>query len=141
MQKTIVAALAVLASACFTGCGDGRPTRVPVAGRVVIDGEPVRFGMIKLSNPDTRAASGRLDGEGRFQLTCFEKHDGVIPGTHRVEVAATEGIDDRTVRWHAPKKYADQSTSGIEVTIDEPTDDLVIELTWSGGKGPFVERQ
>jgi hypothetical protein len=141
MQLKLLTAVLIASASCFVGCGDGRPTRMPVAGRVVIDGQPVRFGMIKLTNADTRAASSRLDEEGRFQMTCFEKHDGVIPGAHRVEVAATEGIDERTVRWHAPKKYASANTSGIEVTIDEPTEDLLIELTWSGGKGPFVERQ
>lgn len=141
MQRKLFTAVLIASASCFVGCGDGLPARVPVTGRVVIDGEPVRFGMIKLINPNTRAASGRLDEEGRFQLTCLKKHDGVIPGAHRVEVAATEGIDEHTVRWHAPKKYANANTSGIEVTIDEPTDDLLIELTWSGGKGPFVERQ
>ena len=140
LRKTFTAILVAI-PLLVAGCGDGLPTRVPVSGRVVIDGEPVRFGMIKLINPNTRAASGRLDEEGRFQLTCLKKHDGVIPGAHRVEVTATEGIDERTVRWHAPKKYASASASGIEVTIDQPTDDLLIELTWSGGKGPFVERQ
>jgi len=126
--------------ALAAGCGDGRPARVPVAGRVLIDGEPVPHGMIKLVSPDTRAAMGRLDDQGRFTLTCFEPGDGVVPGTHRVEITATEAINERTVRWHAPKRYADKGASGIEVTIDEPTDDLVIELTWDGREGPFVDR-
>lgn len=139
--RLVGCALAVATAFTVAGCGDGRPSRVPVSGRVVVDGAPVPFGMIKLSNAESRAAMGRLDSEGRFSLTCFEVNDGVIPGTHQVEVAATEGIDDRTTRWHAPKKYADKATSGIEVTIDEPTEDLVIELTWGGQEGPFVERQ
>lgn len=133
----------LLAAVCcsLAGCGDGRPGRVPVAGRVTIDGKPVPFGMVKLITQDTRAAVGMLDSEGRFSLTCYEKNDGVVPGTHQVEVTAAESIDDRNTRWHAPKKYANRNSSGIEVTIDEPTEDLEIELTWNGGKGPFVERQ
>jgi hypothetical protein len=42
-------------------------------------------------------------------------------------------------RWHAPKKYIDHATSGLTVEISEPTDSLVINLSWDGGK-PFVER-
>lgn len=130
-----------LLGVAITGCGDGRPHRVPVAGQVVIDGQPVPFGTVKFVLKDARASIGSLDREGRFQLSCYEKNDGAMTGTHQVSVHAAEGVDDRTVRWHAPKQYADKNTSGIEVTIDEPTDDLLIELTWSGGKGPFVERQ
>lgn len=140
MQR-IYLPLTLLAACAVVGCSDRRPARVPVSGRVLIDGQPVRFGMVKFVKRDTRAAVGTLDSEGRFELSCYDKNDGVVPGTHRVEVAATESIDERSKRWHAPKKYADQNTSGIEVTIDQPTDDLAIELTWSGGKGPFVERQ
>ena len=60
-------------------------------------------------------------------------------GRHRVKITAVESINDRSNRWLAPKKYSDENTSGIEVEITEPVDDLKIELTWDGGK-PFVER-
>ncbi|TWT97638.1 hypothetical protein Pla108_17900 [Botrimarina colliarenosi] len=138
MQRTLYAPALLLLLAC--GCGDGRPTRAPVAGQVLIDGQPVPFGMVKFVQPETRAASGRLDSEGRFTLSCFEKNDGAIPGVHKVSITATEGINERTTRWHAPKKYANENTSGIEITIDGATDDLVIDLTWDG-KGPFIEKQ
>lgn len=139
-SKLVTSILFSCLLACLaTGCNDGRPARVPVAGRVLIDGEPVTEGLVKLANPGSRSAFGKIDSEGRFQMTCYEKNDGVIPGTHRVEVVAAEKVDERTTRWHAPKKYASKATSGIDVTIDEPTEDLVIELTWSGKK-PFLER-
>jgi hypothetical protein len=35
---------------------------------------------------------------------------------------------------HAPKKYTEPDT----VDITEPTDSLVIELSWEGGQ-PFIE--
>ncbi|TWT90261.1 hypothetical protein Mal64_06460 [Pseudobythopirellula maris] len=124
----------------ISGCGDGRPTRAPVTGRVLIDGQPLTVGTVKFVSSGVRSSVGQLDGEGRFSLTCYEKNDGVIPGTHRVRIAAKESIDENTVRWHAPKMYADESTSGIEVVVDEPTQDLVIELTWDGQEGPYVER-
>ncbi len=39
-----IAAVAILLS----GCGDSHPKRVPVSGRVLIDGKPVETGYIQL---------------------------------------------------------------------------------------------
>ncbi|QDT00958.1 hypothetical protein HG15A2_43000 [Adhaeretor mobilis] len=33
-------------------------------------------------------------------------------------------------RWHAPKKYADAETSGLEFEVDSARDDVKIELDW-----------
>jgi hypothetical protein len=64
---------------------------------------------------------------------------GVVKGTHKVAIVANEPQGAGGQLWHAPLKYRDFSTSELEVTVDEPTDDLKIELTWAGGK-PFVEK-
>ena len=79
-----------------------------------------------------------IDSNGHFSLSCYEPNDGAVIGKHRVKVTACESINERTSRWHAPKKYADVNSSGLEVEINEPKSDLQINLTWSGGK-PFVE--
>jgi hypothetical protein len=136
--RRLLVVILVVGGAAAVGCGDGRPTRVPVAGIVTIDGEPLKMGMIKFAPAGQRPAIGAIDGEGRFTLTTYEKGDGVITGTHRVSVTAVEPITERSNRWHAPKKYAESDSSGLEVTIDGPKDDLNIELTWDGGK-QFVE--
>ncbi len=132
-----VVGTACLALAMMSGC-DGRPKRVPVSGQVLIDGEPLTLGSITLVPRGARPSVGKIDKDGRFVLTCYEGEDGVIPGTHRVAISANEGIGDTGLKWFAPKKYADFRRSGLEVTIDEKTDELKIELTWDGGK-PFVE--
>ncbi len=119
------------------GC-DGRPRRVPVSGRVLIDGEPLKLGFVTLVPKGARPSMGKIDEDGHFVLTCYEGEDGVIPGTHRVAISANEGIGDTALKWYAPKKYANFRTSGIEVTIDNTMEELLIELTWDGGK-PFVE--
>ena len=116
------------------GCSDGRPKRVPVSGQVLIDGEPVRAGSIRFVPEGARPSSSDLDAEGRFTLRCFEKDDGAVLGTHRVEVAARE-IEGESVRWYAPNEYSDFRSSGLAVEITEPTDSLIIELTW-GSKKP-----
>lgn len=88
---------------------------------------------------DQRPAGGDIGPDGRFTLSSYELNDGVVTGTHKVTVQATEHLDERTTRWLAPKKYGDAATSGLTVTIDQATDDLVIELTWDGKK-PFIEK-
>jgi hypothetical protein len=105
----------------------------------LIDGVPLTHGAIMFINSGTRPAGSAIDSNGRFALTCFQPGDGAVPGRHLVKVTANEPIDDHSGRWHAPKKYADERTSGIEVEITEPVDDLKIELTWDGGQS-FVER-
>ncbi|MCA9248069.1 MAG: hypothetical protein KDA42_13165 [Planctomycetales bacterium] len=121
-----------------SGCDDGRPERVKVSGIVLLDGEPLNWGYVRVLPSDARAAGGRLDADGRFALTCFDDEDGAVIGTHVVTVSAGESLGPTRRKWHAPKKYADPKTSELTVTIDGPTDDLRIELTWDGGK-PFVE--
>jgi hypothetical protein len=121
------------------GCSDGRPERVPVSGTVLIDGQPLKFGSIMFIHPASRPSGGSIDSNGHFVLSCYEEGDGAVLGKHRVKVTACQPIDERSNRWHAPKKYADEQTSGIEIDIAEPADDLAINLTWSGGQ-PFVER-
>jgi len=121
----------------FTGCGDNRPDRVPVSGRVTIDGTPLTYGHVRLVPDNARPSGGRLDAQGRFTLTCYDGQDGAVPGHHRIEVSAGE-MQGSKMHWHAPKKYNSLATSGLDTTIGGPIDDLEIKLTWDGGK-PFDE--
>jgi hypothetical protein len=123
----------------LVGCSDGRPSRVPVSGQVVIDGKPLVHGFIRfLPEQKERVSTGDLDRNGRFVLTCFENRDGAVVGKHRVEVYAAEGVDEERIRWHAPKRYCNWATSKLEQEITGPTDAITIQLSWNGGK-PFVE--
>ena len=128
------AALAML----LVGCGDGRPSRVAVSGRVLIDGKPLTIGTIRFIPSDSRASQGTLDENGRFTLNCYESGDGVVVGTHTVTILACKPLSRTLVRWHAPKKYADATTSDIKQEISKPESDLTINLTWAGGQ-PFDE--
>ncbi len=122
----------------LAGCGQDRPDRVPVAGQVLIDGEPLTYGVVMFVPPNDRPSSAALDNTGRFQLTCFDEGDGAVLGMHRVAVTAVEPLGPGKQRWHAPRAYVDYHTSGLSAEITGPTDDLVIELSWDGGQ-PFVE--
>lgn len=110
------------------GCNKG-PALVPVSGQVLIDGKPLTYGAIRLVPETGRPAYSQLDSEGRFKLVTDEV-DGVVKGTHAVEISAVEPISEYENKFHAPEKYSSAATSGLTVTINEPTDDLKIELTW-----------
>ena len=137
-RPSVVFALLALLAVATAGCGDGRAKRVPVSGIVKIDGVPVTTGFITFVPTEGRSASGDIDSEGRFTLSSYEPGDGVLIGTHNVEVMAREAVSETSARWHAPKKYTSHKTSGVTVDIDQPTSDLEINLTWDGGK-PFIE--
>jgi hypothetical protein len=136
------AALFICLSTLFLGvfgCGDGRPERVPVSGQVLIDGKPLSVGYIRFVPSGSRPSTGKIQPDGRFTLGCYALDDGVVQGTHTIEVNGQEAIGDTKIKWHAPKKYASGSTAGLSREITGPESSLTIDLTWDGQTGPFVE--
>jgi len=121
------------------GCGDGRSERVPISGQVLIDGKPLGTGYVRFVPAGSRPSTGKIQPDGRFTLGCYALDDGAVPGTHTVEVNAQESIGETKVKWHAPKKYASGSTSGLSREITGPEESLTIDLSWDGKPGPFVE--
>ncbi|CAN5251857.1 hypothetical protein BH11PLA2_BH11PLA2_30310 [soil metagenome] len=136
--------LSLLAVSCLivasgAGCDSGTKL-VTVSGIVLIDGQPLTHGVVQVAPNGHRAAFAPIGKDGRFTLSTGPNStgDGVIPGTHRVAVIAHETLGPGSQKWHAPKKYLSVETSGLTITVDKSTNDLVINLTWDGGK-PFIE--
>jgi hypothetical protein len=127
----------VVVVAC--GCSDGRPTRVPVAGHVTIDGQPLTRGNVKFVPSNGRPSSGKIGEDGGFKLNCYDGNDGALLGKHRVQVSANRIISDSKIEWYAPRNYADFRTSGIEIDVTEAVEDLNIELKSDGKKLPYIE--
>jgi hypothetical protein len=122
-----------------TGCSDGRPERVPVKGRVTIDGKPLEAGNVLFYPAENRVAMAKIQPDGTFTLSTYDFGDGCVTGRHPVSVNASKLINQQTMRWFAPKKYAGADTSELEFEVTEPTDAAEIKLSWEGGK-PFDER-
>lgn len=122
----------------IVGCGDGAPERYPVSGTVLIDGKPLTHGLVTFYPTSGRSSFGQVNAEGRFTLSSRKAGDGVLPGSQRVTVKGSESLNEKQTKWHAPKKYANQDTSGIVIEITEPVDDLQIELSW-GAEKPSIE--
>lgn len=86
-------AAASLASLALVGCSKSPYELAPVAGRVVIDGQPFTQGKVmfapiaKGENRESgRAAFGRLGADGSFSLGTYEDGDGAVVGEHWVTV-------------------------------------------------------
>ena len=116
------------------GC-DNRPKRVPIAGRVLVAGQPAPFGTVKFVPEGGRPSSGKIGPDGSFELRCYDSDDGALVGTHRVAVSVRE-VRDEKVKWAAPKKYADFRTSGLVHEVTGPDDNVVIELSSDGPSSP-----
>jgi hypothetical protein len=127
--------LAVLA--LVGGCSDGHPKRVQVAGTLTIDGKPLPNAELRLIPAQGRPALATTDSSGHFNLWTFKPGDGAIPGTYTVTVVAYERRNATTLRWLVPRKYELANKSGKTVTIDQPTEDLQIALTWGGTTPEF----
>jgi hypothetical protein len=72
------------------GCSSGDPlNRQAVAGHVSVDGVPLSHGLIRFVPEGTATGPGAMAEilDGQF---CFTKDSGPIPGTHRIEIEATQ---------------------------------------------------
>jgi hypothetical protein len=114
------------------GCGDGFPKRYSVSGVVRFrDGSPVETGTIEIGIPNSHwTASGKIQKDGSFVLTTIQPGDGAIEGNHRViirqliltYVPAQERHEHGKL---VPLRYADYSTSGLELTVERRRNDGV----------------
>jgi len=142
--------LLVAAAVVAGGCGPGRPTTVPIRGSVTLDGKPVAQATV-LFVPAAGGVPGRgvTDADGGFTLTTFAEGDGAITGKHRVAVSkikvtgvdatedgmlpATVSGEVRTI-WVTPQKYADASTSGLEVDVARGMPAVALALESQAGR-------
>lgn len=133
---------AVCLLALFLGCGSEAPQRVPVSGKVLIDGKPLTHGVVKVMPDGARPSMGNVDENGAFTLTAQAPGDGVTLGEHPVEIFAIKPVNGSSQWRYVPSMYEDHTTSNLKVNIPGPTDNLVIHLTWkgSGQKGPYLEK-
>ena len=74
-----------------------------------------------------KGAGGEIRPDGSFALTTIKPGDGVLPGHYKVTIKCLKNYAD-PASLTIPKKYADFSTTPLEVTIDQQRSDLVFEL-------------
>lgn len=132
----LVCALVLL----IAGCNE-QSVRYPVAGKIVIDGQPVTMGSIQFVPEEGRPFAGKIGKDGSFRLSALSvdsksNKPGVAAGKYRIGISSAEIVneDEGEMLHHIPEKYADYRTSELEVEIDSAQEDMLIELTWEGAK-------
>jgi hypothetical protein len=99
-----------------------------VSGQVTIGGEPaagadLRFYEIRGRTPGMARPYATTDAEGRFVVSTYGMHDGAPPGEYRVTVSWKGPLDSISpdqrdaMPEQLPARFADPSTSGIQVHI------------------------
>jgi len=133
------------------GCA-GKDHPVPVAGTLMLDGQPVKGATITFL-PEARGgrpAHGLTLADGSFQLSTFQPDDGALPGNYKVMVEGNEtpetapSFTDQqeamqaarrsqppkkgTLRYPIPASYSDPSKTTLRQKVP-PEGKVVIELT------------
>lgn len=122
-----------------SGCGrSDRPSLLPAAGTVKLNGEPLA-GAVVAFEPivDAKASFRRpanavTDAQGRFSLSTYEKDDGIPAGKYRVAIVKREMIERPEnfneenpnmagvkYQWITPKGLADPATSGLQAEVSK----------------------
>lgn len=97
MRRCMIVCLLSPALVLAAGCGGGIAKAVKVKGNVTLDGKPLAGATVSFIPRDKsggRAASGRTDTSGDFQLTTFRTDDGAVPGEYKVIVVLGEEAKD-----------------------------------------------
>jgi hypothetical protein len=131
----IVAVIALGGIAMIFGCGDGKITRYPVTGSVLVDGQTVEgvqivFIPIEGSEEFLRERPAGYTGpDGKFELTTFGTNDGAPAGDYKVMIrwfppnpqSAPATRDDRQRAAAVPDRlggrYANPDETGLTATV------------------------
>lgn len=138
LQARFVVASCLVVCLVAIGC---RPSEqvdlVPVAGRVLFNGEPLKYGSIVFQPAHGQPARGEIQPDGAFTLSTYRAGDGAAVGRHKVRVTCYTSQDPKQKKENSaasdslgesliPLRYTSFDTSGLEVAL------------LAGGNKPFV---
>lgn len=123
----------------FTGCTGQSKNLTAVSGTVKAKGKLVSAGEIMFyPSGGGRPAVSEIDSEGRYELTSFEKGDGVVPGSHKVTISvydtkrpnnapAPNSVEEETeanmaeakIIWLIPSKYSELNTTTLTAEVEK----------------------
>ena len=133
--KRFIVLVVALALPWATGCKSSGPQMVRIRGMVSYKGAPltnVTQGIVRYSPKQAssggREATGRIQPDGSFVMTTFQKEDGVIEGEYDITISAysgpalsrqqTEsGIHSAGPKLLIPERYLKPRTSGLSDTV------------------------
>jgi hypothetical protein len=127
MMRSVRPLIAAAILATAAGCGSGRPwDTVAVSGKITYDdGSVIPVQSLRLyfapQTPPVDAKTFPRQGsvgvnpaDGRFdRVTTYKDGDGLIPGKHKVVVAAYDGGRDLSPK--VPREYTTAATTPLEI--------------------------
>lgn len=143
MLQRILLTFGIVMLPTLTGCGSAKPEMAKVAGRIALDGAPVKIGTIMFYPVAGRPAVGAIQADGTYQLTTSAKGDGAIVGKHVVTIEATEivggenpkrfedeskGLRPGELRVIVPSEYGDRLTSGLQADVQAKDNSINFDL-------------
>lgn len=133
-NRIVVVVFCLLCSGAV-GCESNGPKMVHIRGMVSYKGAPltnVTQGIVRYSpkaaSSGARESTGRIQPDGSFVMTTFQKDDGVVVGEYDITVSAystqmlsrqqTEsGVHSAGPKLLIPERYLKPSTSGLSDTV------------------------
>jgi hypothetical protein len=120
----------------IAGCTSNERTCYPVAGRVLLDGQPwTEKGSLLLELIESAqisksiTARAQVDAQGGFQVSTFGVNDGAVPGKYRVIVLPPATAGDGPPRpAKLPLRYQSSSTSQLDVEVKPTINELELLL-------------
>lgn len=126
----------------LSGCRSGRERTYPVSGVVRFGGQPLTDCLVMFRPEQGPVASGRLDDEGRFELSTYRPGDGAVAGVHRVWLAPPEtefDMSDDELEFVQdasrlrkpppfPAKYLSFATSGLTAEVQTEANQFEFDL-------------
>ena len=121
MRWLSVVALLAVVIVCL-GCAPSGPEYIPVQGKVTVNGEPLKQGLVVFI-PDVAAGNASTEEfrgvvkDGSYSITSGEK-EGVIAGAYKITVSGHEGAD--STKMPTPlvdEKYFSPNTSGLKAVV------------------------
>lgn len=137
-RSSLVLLVAVIACGLSAGC-KRNPRVVPVAGKILYNGQPLPFGSVTFQPDKGQPAVGDV-ASGTFTLSSYSPNDGAVPGKHGVAVVCYESQrpgfqaqGDSLGRLLIPLKYTRLGSSGLSADINDAAGDkpqeIVLELS------------
>src|SRR5262245_53787444 len=113
------------------GCNKG-PKIVPISGKITIDNQPLKTGVIMVYQSGYRPASATIQSDGSFTFQTLANNDGCLLGEHPITVMSNKIISPSKTEFYIPQRYGDINRADTKIKIDGKNNDLVINLTWKG---------
>lgn len=136
-NRSVVHSVMLVIVIGLVGCGDGRPTIVPIKGTVTLNGQPAQ-GVLLGFEPQgisgyQRPSVATSDSQGQFTVSTYGNGDGLPVGKFIVTAfkrelvgKAPEGFNSEDTaantqpvkyQWTVPRKYSTAIDSGLTVEV------------------------